>query len=71
MSENSTVSGREKDTHLARAYRISGLDEARVVDVVGEDHFRRAHSATAHGLLGQQGGIALGDASGPAGFCIE
>ena len=32
----------------------------------GENDLRRANAATAHGLLRQQGGIALGHTSGPA-----
>ena len=62
--------GREY-THLARANGIGRLDESRIIDVVREDDFRRADSATTHRLLCQQGGVALGDASGPAGFRVE
>jgi hypothetical protein len=62
--------GRE-DAHLARTDRICRLDEAGVVEVMGEDDLRGTDSAAAHGLLCEQCGIALDHASGPAGFGIE
>ena len=55
--------GGREDAHLARAHRVSRLHQPGIVDVRREDELGRADSATAHGLLRQEGGIALGDAS--------
>jgi len=43
--------GGGEHTHLARAHWIGGFNETRIVEAMGEENFRRADTATTHGLL--------------------
>ena len=43
--------GGGEDTHLARADGIGGFNETGIVEAMREEDFRRADSATTHGLL--------------------
>ena len=61
--------GGSEDAHLVHAHGVGGLDEARVVKVLGKADFGRADAAAARGLLRQQEGVMLGDAT-RSGRCL-
>jgi hypothetical protein len=58
--------GRGEKANLAGAHRIGRLDQAAIVKALGKTELRRTRAAPALGLLGQQVGVALGNARVPA-----
>ena len=58
--------GGGKDAHFANAHRVSGLDQAGVVNALDEEVLRHADAPPALDLLRHQLGVALGDARAPS-----